>query len=547
MDNKNNLNKKIIKTVIDIGNRKIKGIIGKMSPDGVSVLEYAEVFSSGIEKSNITNTIELSGALGALIEKLKSNDRPIEKVTIGIGGKNIKTKRVPYKYEFPKKQITEEDIENFFQNAKKEFLNSNEVLLHKEIYNLKIDDSGTIKNVLGKIGSQLLGDVYFIYIEEDEFRKYKDITRKIGLQLEDIVSSAYASALSTLRTDERKQGVALIDIGEGSTDIIIYKYDKLVFMDSIPMGTMNYVNDITFLPAFVSHKTKHSIDNQKTISKKAARDIFDRYRRKEIDVEKAYIKENITYMGDYIREIIDFRNKEIAKLIKELLTNSGLLLTLGKNIVLTGGGSNIEGLCEKIYDFVGKTPKKVLPIKLPGLKENSNSLAAVIGLFGEAIDKEYKKIIGSNLKSSKSNKSSNGSNTIDKRIDNPVNIPDRDKPISLAGEKSPTIAEVKPAIPDPKNILTSKPFDNNRDNALKEILDTHISRNNSSTVNSRPANIDNTLVSANNIDPAENLENIDINHIDGIEIIDDYPRESRVSSIIKNVGSKIKEWTDYFK
>lgn len=103
MDNKNNLNKKIVKTVIDIGNRKIKGIIGRMIPDGVSVLEYAEVFSSGIEKSNITNTIELSGALGALIEKLKGNDRPIEKVTIGIGGKNVKTKRVPYKYEFPKK------------------------------------------------------------------------------------------------------------------------------------------------------------------------------------------------------------------------------------------------------------------------------------------------------------------------------------------------------------------------------------------------------------------------------------------------------------
>lgn len=543
MNNKNNLDKKIIKTVIDIGNRKIKGIIGRMIPDGVSVLEYAEVFSSGIEKSNITNTIELSGALGALVEKLKSNDRPIEKVTIGIGGKNIKTKRVPYKYEFPKKQITEEDIENFFQSAKREFLKSNEILLHKEIYNLKIDDSGTIKNVLGKIGSQLLGDVYFIYIEDEEYRKYQDITRKIGLQIEDIVCSAYASALSTLRTDERNQGVALIDIGEGSTDIIIYKYDKLVFMDSIPMGTMNYVNDITFLPTFVSYKTKHSVDNQKTISKKAARDIFDRYRRKEIDNEKAYIKENITYMGDYIREIVEYRNKEIAKLVKDLLTNSGLLLTLGKNIVLTGGGANIEGLSEKIYDFVGKTPKKVLPIKLPGLKENSSSLAAVIGLFGEAIDKEYKKIVESNLKSPKSDKSFNKTNTTDRRIDTSVDIPNRDKPISLTGEKPSKIAEVKPAIQDPKNATVNKSFDDNRDKTLKEILDTYTIKNNTSSNDSRPDNI-NPTTHTTKIDDLGDITNTED---ETIEVFGDDERESRVSSIIKNVGSKIKEWTDYFK
>lgn len=544
MDNKNNLNKKIVKTVIDIGNRKIKGIIGRMIPDGVSVLEYAEVFSSGIEKSNITNTIELSGALGALIEKLKGNDRPIEKVTIGIGGKNVKTKRVPYKYEFPKKQITEEDIEKFFLSAKKEFLKSNEVLLHKEIYNLKIDDSGTIKNVLGKIGSQLLGDVYFIYIEDEEYRKYQDITRKIGLQIEDIVCSAYASALSTLRTDERNQGVALIDIGEGSTDIIIYKYDKLVFMDSIPMGTMNYVNDIAFLPAFVNYKTKHSADNQKTISKKAARDIFDRYRRKEIDNEKAYIKENITYMGDYIREIIEYRNKEIAKLVKELLTNSGLLLTLGKNIVLTGGGANIEGLSEKIYDFVGKTPKKVLPIKLPGLKENSSSLAAVIGLFGEAIDKEYKKIIESSLKSQKLDKTFNKTNTTDRRMDTPVDIPNREKPVSLTAEKSPKIAEVKPAIQDPKNATTNKSFDDSRDKTLKEILDTYTIKNNASPSDSRPANINPTIHTTAKIDDLGDITNVENEIIDDF---DDEEKESRVSSIIKNVGSKIKEWTDYFK
>jgi len=530
--------KRIVKTVIDIGNRKLKGIIGEMTQDGVLILEQADVISSGIERSSITNTMELSGALGALIEKLKKANRLIDKITIGVGGKTVKTKRGEITYEFDKKQITEEDVENFLEKAKKELLTSREVLLHKEIYNIKVDNIKNIKSPVGRIGSHLQADVYLIYMERDEYRKYDEVCSKLNLKIENVLASSYASALSTLRLQDRKNGVVLVDIGESSTDIVIYAYDRLIFLDSIQVGTMHYINDITYLPTYVEYKTRHTTSGEKkTLSKKAARDIFERYHRKEIALDKAYTRDGLTYMGDYIREIIDYRNTEVAGLIKELITNSGFA-PLGKKITITGGGANIDGLEEKISQITQKNTKKILPIKIPGLKTNNTNFASVIGLFGDAIDKVYQRMMTPQPKEKIEVKLAPVPPR--KSMETPIENPVEKKGTKDFYPPSNTTTLVKPT---PVNSIN--PID------VREVEDpTAKTEPNKGIILVEPTTIkeDPVVPSIDTTDPEDDLKKI-LEKYKGIDTanVDNEEDDFKFSKWLKNGIKKVKEWTENFE
>jgi|GEM_PF-4538452 len=439
--------KRILKTVVDISNGRLKGIIGEMTSNGVNVLEQADALSGGIEKSIITDTSALSGALGTLIDKLKKSNRLIDRITLGVSGKGVKSKRgeVIYKFE-EKRSITEKDVTKFIEKAKNDLLTSREVVLHNEIYNIKVDNLRNIKSPVGRLGSQLQASVYFIYMERDEYKKYEEVCSKLNLKIENILSSSYAAALSTLRAQDRKNGIIMVDIGENSIDIVIYAYDKLIFLESAHGGIVQYISDLTHLPTYVEYKTKnYTSGDRNTISEKSARDILGRFYRKEILPQKSYTKDGLTYMGDYIKEIIDIRSDVIAQLIKDLLIKSKFS-EMGKKIIITGGGANIEGLEEKISDITQKNTKKLLPVKIPGLKSNATAFASVIGLFGEAIDSEYKKILSLSKKSEANLSSASEAKVVKKSESVSKNPMDEYSTNTTYSEKSPPTSSVNPNV-----------------------------------------------------------------------------------------------------
>lgn len=378
---------KIIKTVIDIGNGKIKAITGELSSNGevLRVLKYIEGPSYGMVKNEIRDGEALSKSVNEIIEKLRiATDQEIETVTIGISGDGIKSRTTNIEYNFSEAEVTEEHMKALLTEAEKKVLSLEEQIIKTEIYNIKVDNSGIIKNPIGILGTKLQGDVHLIYTDKRRVAKLVEIINRIGVDVENIVLNAYASAKSTLGEEDRRMGVALADIGEGSTDIILYKNDKLIYTKTIPLGGMHFKSDLVYILKLT--------DDEDAI------EILNKYRDRDISPD-GYI-----YYGDgkYIAalELEDFINarvEEIIDYIDNTIEKSGFNGYLGKGLVLTGGVIsdriiNTEKLLEKINKKTGYVARKVLPNEFSGLEEINTNMATVIGLFYEVMEEEDRKM-----------------------------------------------------------------------------------------------------------------------------------------------------------
>lgn len=378
---------KIVKTVIDIGNGKIKAITGELSSNGevLRVLKYAEGPSHGIVKNEIRDGELLSRSINSVVEKLRmATDQEIEAVTIGISGDSIKSRTINIEYNFSETEVTEEQMKALLVEAEKKVLSPEEQIIKTEIYNIKVDNSGIIKNPMGILGSKLQGDVHLIYTDKKRVAKLVEIINRIGIDVENIVLNAYASAKSTLGEEDKRMGVALADIGEGSTDIILYKNDKLIYTKTIPLGGMHFKSDLVYILKLT--------DDEDAI------EILNKYRDRDISPD-GYI-----YYGDgkhiaalELEDFINARVEEIIDYIDTTIEKSGFNGYLGKGLVLTGGVIsdkiiNTEKLLEKINKKTGYVARRVLPSEFSGLEEVTTNMATVIGLFYEVMEEEDRKM-----------------------------------------------------------------------------------------------------------------------------------------------------------
>ena len=336
-------------------------------------------------KNEIRDGEALSKSINNVVEKLRmATDQEIEAVTIGISGDGIKSRTTNIEYNFSETEVTEEQMKALLVEAEKKVLSQDEQIIKTEIYNIKVDNSGIIKNPMGILGSKLQGDVHLIYTDKKRVAKLVEIINRIGIDVENIVLNAYASAKSTLGEEDKRMGVALADIGEGSTDIILYKNDKLIYTKTIPLGGMHFKSDLVYILKLT--------DDEDAI------EILNKYRDRDISPD-GYI-----YYGDgkhiaalELEDFINARVEEIIDYIDNTIEKSGFNGYLGKGLVLTGGVIsdkiiNPEKLLEKINKKTGYVARRVLPSEFSGLEEVTTNMATVIGLFYEVMEEEDRKM-----------------------------------------------------------------------------------------------------------------------------------------------------------
>ena len=371
----------IRKVALDIGNNSIKLLIGEMSSDftKIAITDYVKVKHAGLRKSEIYDINALSEAVRTAISKAESVESPITKLSLALGGPGVGSTTVNVKVSFPEKEIEESDMDKLLRKAKRQIFGENEDkfrILYKEVYNKKVDGPNIIKQPIGMVGKELQADVHFVYVEEAYVKKFREVLYSLGVDIDKIYLDSYASAKGTLDEETRKMGVAHVDIGYGSTNVIIMKNGKVLYAKTKSLGELHYVSDLSIILK---------------VPREGAEEILLKLKNKEFESDETikYGTKKIPLKS--IKDIIAARTDDIIEFINTTIDESGFNGLLARGIVLTGGAVDIDGVAEQVSNRSGYLVRKMLPIPLKGIKNSFYSDATVVGIFLEDMEREYKR------------------------------------------------------------------------------------------------------------------------------------------------------------
>jgi cell division protein FtsA len=375
------MNDNLIKVALDVGSSKIRIIVGELSEKGekIQILTSLEASSKGMVKGQVEDLESLSQFVKQVIEEAEvSTGHKIEKVSIGVSGKHIKSRTKNIKFDFLEgdKVIEEKDLKKLYEIAQNEIMQPQEQLLKKEIYNIRVDNSGILKHPIGMAGSFIEGDVHLITAEKAQLESLVEVINRAGKGVENITLNAYASAQAVLTPEDKKMGVALIDIGEGSTDLIIFKNEKLIYSKSIPLGGMHYTNDI----GYILQLERHNAEELRNLCQN---------KRLEESISIKIDGEEKNFSVSSIRDIIDARSGDIIRYVVGAIEESGFKGYLGNGVILTGGVVMVEGVVEKLSKDLNYKVKIGMPMKIKGMPEVHPSMSTSLGILLETLENEH--------------------------------------------------------------------------------------------------------------------------------------------------------------
>ena len=367
----------IRKVALDIGNDTIKLLIGEMSSDftKIAVTDYVKIKHNGLRKSDIYDVRALSEGIRTAISKIESIESPITKLSLALGGPRVGSSTVNVRVSFDKEKIIDEaDMDKLLRKAKRQIFGENEDkfrILYKEVYNKKVDGPRIIKQPIGMEGKEIQADIHFVYVSEDYVRQFRDVLYGLGVDIDKIYLNSYVSAKGTLDDETRKMGVAHVDIGYGSTSVIILKNSKVLYAKTKSLGELHYISDLSLILK---------------ITREEAEEVILRLKNKTVGSNETIKCGSRKIPLQQIKDIIAARTNDIVQFITETIDESGFNGVLARGIVLTGDRKSTRLNSSHRCYFV----RKMLPIPLKGIKNNFYSDATVIGIFLEDMEREYK-------------------------------------------------------------------------------------------------------------------------------------------------------------
>jgi cell division protein FtsA len=274
-------------------------------------------------------------------------------------------------------EVTPKDIERVLDAAKAVAIPLDREVIHILPQEYIVDDQRGIADPLGMAGVRLEVKVHIVTGAVTSAQNIIRSCHRSGLDVEDIVLESLASSHAVLTDEEREIGVALVDIGGGTSDIAIFHSNSIKHTGVLALGGANLTSDIAFglrTPMVAAEKIKIRYGTA----------LADLVKGDEvIEVPSVGGREPRRLTRQVLAEICEPRMEEILGLIDQELVRSGYKKLIGAGVVLTGGASRIEGL-QDLGEQIFNLPTRVaFPKGVGGLKDvvNSPKYATPVGLL----------------------------------------------------------------------------------------------------------------------------------------------------------------------
>ncbi len=351
---------------LDIGTTKICAVVGEIKSTGVDIIGIGTSPSRGLRKGVVINIEATVNSIRRAIEEAElMSGIEITSVYAGIAGGHIRGFNSHGIVAVKEGEVSSADIERVIDAAKAVAIPIDREVLHVLPQEFLIDDQDGIREPLGMSGVRLEAKIHIVTGAVTSAQNIIKCAQRCSLNVSDIVLEQLASAYAVLSEDEKELGVAIVDIGGGTTDIAIFCRGSIQHTSVIAIGGQHLTNDIA-----VGLRTPQE----------SAEEIKKRYgcasasmigHDEVIEVPSIGTRPERILRRQILGDILQPRVEEIFELVAREIDRVKLTELLASGVVLTGGSALLPGMVELAEDILG------LPVRL-GLPQGVGGLVSVV-------------------------------------------------------------------------------------------------------------------------------------------------------------------------
>ncbi|HYW96633.1 MAG TPA: cell division protein FtsA [Bacteroidales bacterium] len=331
-----------IVAAIDIGTTKIVTIVGRINENQrLEVLGMSRTASKGVKRGVVlnieetVNAIESTVADARTISGVRFND-----IFVGIAGQHIKSirNRGYINRDSYEDEITRKDIQRLVEDMYKIPVDVGEEIIHVLPQNFIVDSETGVKNPVGMSGKRLEANFHIVVGQIASARNIEKCINRVGLNVKQLILEPLASSEAVLTSDEKEAGVALVDIGGGTTDVAVYYDDIIRHTAVIPFGGNVVTRDIKEGCSILQRQAESlKVQFGSSLGDLAQED-------KVVTIPGISGREPKEISFKSLAYIIQSRMEEIIDAVMYEIENSGFMDKLAAGIVLTGGGAMLRHL-----------------------------------------------------------------------------------------------------------------------------------------------------------------------------------------------------------
>ena len=347
---------------LDIGTSKVCAVVGEMTERGVEIIGVGSHSSHGLRKGvviNIESTVE--SITRAVEEAELMAGCEINSVFTGIAGGHIKGFNSHGIVAVKNKEVSSRDVERVIDAAKAVAIPMDREVLHILPQEYIIDDQDGIKEPLGMSGVRLEAKVHIVTGAVTSAQNIIKCCNRTGLNVADIVLEPLASSEAVLTPEERELGVALLDMGGGTTDIALFHDGAVKHTAVLAIGGNHLTSDIAAglrTPIGEAERIKQRYGCARTSM--VAKD-------ERLEVPSAAGRSTRTLSRHILCEIIEPRLEETFQLIHREIARSGYEGSLASGMVMTGGSTLLPGMVDMAEEIFGMPARLGVPAHVGGL------------------------------------------------------------------------------------------------------------------------------------------------------------------------------------
>jgi cell division protein FtsA len=347
---------------LDIGSSKTAVVIAEVAGEAprrpqIKVLGVGQARTGGVRREVVTDLEATTESVRRAVKEAElMAGVSVERLYAGIAGKHIEGRASNGMIAVNGAEITARDVERVLEVARAVVVPADRELLHALPQEYMVDSQGGIRDPIGMSGTRLEAEIFLVTGAASTARNLRNSVTRAGFAVEELVFEPLASSMAVLNDDERDLGVALVDLGGGTTDVIVFHERKIRHLASLPWGGSTVTQDIV---------------KGLSIPYAEARRVKDRWGaavagavnpRESFEVAGAGPGQKRRVARELLAHIVEQRLDEIFGLVSQELERTGIAERLGAGVVLTGGGAALEGLAE----LAGRNFTLPVRVGLPG-------------------------------------------------------------------------------------------------------------------------------------------------------------------------------------